>query len=276
MSKPTLYTFGASVWGASAELAVAELFPSGAVETKIVNLLKGENFDPAFIKLNPNATIPTLEANGKVYGTTQDVVTQLIKLSGKNVKEGCNKFIGIIHEDRIDPNFALLLARNDEEKKAKGDAIVTAFLSGRQEALERFSKTPEAESLKESFYAPRISGNGGLLAIYKGEASEDAKKGYFETSDKHYNTVGTFIHEELPQHLPESGLIGGNEPGEDDYHLCAWISRVAATVGAKTGEDGIPALEKAYGKPLPAKVASYWKAWSTRPSFKTVYAEGLH
>ncbi|KAG7098497.1 hypothetical protein E1B28_000441 [Marasmius oreades] len=275
MSKPTLYTFGASVWSAAAELVVAELFQPGAVDTKVVNLLKGENFDPAFVNLNPNATLPTLEADGKAYNTTQDVVAHLIKLSGKNVKGG-SSFIQKIHEDQIDPNFSLLLARNDEEKKAKGDLIVTEFLSGRQDALERFSKTPEAAALKESFYAPRITGNGGLLAIYKGEASEDAKKGYYATSDKHYNTVGAFIHDELPKHLSESGFIGGSQPGEDDYHLAAWITRTAATVGAKTGEDGLPAFEKAYGKPLPAKVASYWKAWSSRPSFKTVYAEGLH
>ena len=144
-----------------------------------------------------------------------------------------------------------------------------------QAALEKYSKSPEGAELKD-FYEPRIKGNGGLLAIYKDEVSEEAKSEFFAKSNAHYNAIGNFIHDELPKYLPESGLLGGSEPSEDDFHLGAWIIRVAATNGAKNGDEGLPAFEQAYGKPLPEKVVSYWKAWSTRPSFQHVYAEGLH
>ncbi|KAL0572477.1 hypothetical protein V5O48_009484 [Marasmius crinis-equi] len=274
MSKPTLYTFAASVWAAAAELAVAELLPAGIVDVKVVNLLEGENFDPKFIKLNPNGTLPTLEADGKTYTSTKDVIQHIIKLSGKDVKAG-SSLIDRIHEHNLDPNFALLLSRSEDERRAKADGIVGAFLAGRQGALEKFSKTPEGTGLKD-FYEPRLKGNGDLHAIYQNKASEEEKKKFFAHSNEHYDAIAAFIHDELPKHLPESGFIGGSTPGEDDLHLGAWLARIATTNGATSGDNGLAAFEKAYGKSLPPKVATYWNTWSSHSVFKKVYAEGTH
>ncbi|KAL0575773.1 hypothetical protein V5O48_006192 [Marasmius crinis-equi] len=221
---------------------------------------------------NPSGTLPTLEADGKLYTSTKDVIRYIIELSGKDVRAG-SSLIDAIHGQRLDPNFALHLSRSEEERKVKADGLVGAFFSGRQAALETFSKTPEAAGLNE-FYAARLKANGELHAIYQGKASEEAKKDFFARSDEHFNAIATFIHDELPKHLNDSGFIGGSTPGEDDLHLGAWLARIASTNGATCGDDGLAALEKAYGKPLPSKVASYWNAWSTRPAFETVYAEG--
>ncbi|KAK7015877.1 hypothetical protein VNI00_019019 [Paramarasmius palmivorus] len=274
MSKPVLYTFGGSVWAAAPELAVAELYPEGSIDTKVINLLQGENFNPTFIKLNPNATLPTLEANGKAYTSTKDVIAYLVENASRPVKKG-TKLIDIIHEDRLDPNFAFLLSRNEEELKAKGAGMVTAFLAGRQEALNKFSSTPEATAFK-SFFESKLAANGGLLGIYKGEAPAAAKEGFFKQSQNHYDTIATFVNQELPRYLPESGFVGGDQPGEDDFHLGAWLARIAATLGAKQTEEGLEAFEKAYGKKLPEKVVKYWKTWAEQPSWKKVYTEGIH
>lgn len=59
---------------------------------------------------NPNATLPTLEADGKAYTSTTDVTAYLVQNAPKKVKAGNADFIKEIHEDSIDPNFALLLA----------------------------------------------------------------------------------------------------------------------------------------------------------------------
>lgn len=107
----TLYTFGASVWGAAAELAVHELGVPD-VEFKQTNLLQGENFEPAFIAKNPNATLPTLEADGKTFTNTTDVVHYLASIAPTPLPEPTaeqKELIRIIHEDQYDPNFALLL-----------------------------------------------------------------------------------------------------------------------------------------------------------------------
>jgi len=272
MSKPVLYTFGGSVWAAVPELAIIELGID--VDKKVVNLINGENFDPAFIKINPNATLPTLEADGKVYTNTADVVSYLVKNASVPVKAGTS-LIPLIHEDKYDPNFAFLLARNEEEIQAKAGSVPGLFLSNRQTALEKYSATPHAVPFK-SFYEAKISGNGNLLAIYQAKVPDHVKNGFFESSKQHWENLRVFIKETLPGYLPESGFIGGERPGEDDFHVAAWLARIAATLGGDAGKDGVKVLEKELEGPVPNKVANYWAAWSERESWKVTYREGLH
>ncbi len=105
---------------------------------------------------------------------------------------------------------------------------------------------------------------------------EEAKQGFFKHSIAHWQTIANFILVDLPAKLPESGFLGGETPGEDDFHLAAWLARVAFLTGGKNDKDGYKALEKETKEPVPAKVVTYWQAWASRPSFKKVYQNGLH
>ncbi|KAF7436997.1 hypothetical protein PC9H_003831 [Pleurotus ostreatus] len=276
-STPVLYTFGGSVWAAVPELALRELgYSSDTISKQTVNLVLGENFKPDFIKINPNATLPTLEADGKAYTSTTDVTAYLVQNAPKKVKAGDADFIKEIHEDSIDPNFALLLARNQEELAAKAAGLPGVFLSNRQDTLAKVAASIEGKEFEE-FYADKIAGNGGLLDIYRGNALEATKDGFFQQSQDHFANVGAYILKSLPQRLPEAtAFLGGDIPGEDDFHLGAWLARIAATVGAIKSEEGLTALKDAFGAEVPEQVAGYWKAWSSRDSWKDVYGEGLH
>ncbi|RPD63006.1 hypothetical protein L227DRAFT_599271 [Lentinus tigrinus ALCF2SS1-6] len=275
MSQPIFYTFGMSVWAAAGELAIAELgYPEDAIETKVVNLAEGANFSPEFVKINPHATLPTLVANGKTYTNTKDVISYLVEHAPKKVAKG-TAFIDKVHEDKVDPNAPLLLARDEEELKAHASGFPLLFLQNRQNSLEKHSTLPEAAAFKE-FYDGKKAGNGGFLAIYKGEVPEDAKQHFFKQSIAHWKNIVAFILDELPAVLPESGFLGGDTPGEDDFHLGAWLARITFFVGGKPDKDGYKALEKETKKPVPAKVAAYWLAWAERASFKKVYENGLH
>jgi len=273
MSKPVFYTFGGSVWAAVDELAIPELgYGPNDIETKVVNLVQGENFKPSFLEINPNATLPTLTADGKTYASTIDVTKYLIDHAPKPAsKPSGTNLVVRIHEADIDPNFALLLARSDDELKAKGAGIALAFLSNRQASLEKNAPTPEAAKHTE-FYKSKMADNGMLKSIYEGNAPPEAKGQFYAASNKHWDNLRKFILEELPTYLPESGLIGGETPDEDDFHTGAWLARIVATLG---GTD-VSALSKELNAPVPPKVESYWKAWSGRDSWKSVYAEGLH
>lgn len=85
-----------------------------------------------------------------------------------------------------------------------------------------------------------------------------------------------YILNVLPTILPDSGFIAGSEPGEDDFHVGAWLARVAWITGAAKEADGYEKLEKELKVSVPAKVASYWQAWAARDSWKKVYADTLH
>jgi len=270
-----LYVFGLSVWSAVPELAIEELgFPEGAIQKKVVNLVEGANFDPEFLRINPKASLPTLQADGKVFTDTESVTGYLVKNAPKKVTPG-TAFIGKLHEDKYDPNFPLLLVRNEEDLKAAASGFPLIFVQNRQNALEKFSKTAQAAPFKE-FYEAKIAGNGGVLAIYKGEAPEDAKAAFFKQSTEHWETISAFITNELPAILPESGFLGGATPGEDDFHLGAWLARLVHVKGGKIGKDGHAALESETKQPIPPKVAAYWAAWNERPSWQKVYSDGLH
>jgi glutathione S-transferase len=105
----------------SAELGIDADFSS-------VNLLEGENFKPEFLKIvscsysriheavvealfsqNPNATLPTLTHDGKTFTSTTEVTNYLVSISSTKVAPETS-ITSVVHEDRIDPNFALVSA----------------------------------------------------------------------------------------------------------------------------------------------------------------------
>src|SRR5262249_54993129 len=60
----TLYHHGSSVCAAKVRLVLAEKsLPRDGI---YVGILRGDQFDPAYIKLNPKAVVPTLVHDGKV------------------------------------------------------------------------------------------------------------------------------------------------------------------------------------------------------------------
>ncbi|KAH9857842.1 hypothetical protein C2E23DRAFT_864881 [Lenzites betulinus] len=277
MSKPVFYTFNLSVWSAAPELALAELgYADDAVETRIINVVEGENFAPSFLQINPHGTLPTLVVDGKAYTNTKDVVHYLVAHAPKKAAPG-TALIDTVHEDRFDPNLPLLLARTEEELKAKSDPsdFSHTFASNRQNSLEKHSVLPEAAPFK-AFYDAKKAANGGVLAIYKGAATPEAARDFLAQSVQHWATLAAFIADGLPAALPASGFLGGTTPGEDDFHVGAWLTRVVHLTGGTADKDGYKSLQKETKAPVSPKVAAYWAAWVTRPSFKKVYADGLH
>ncbi|TDL28687.1 hypothetical protein BD410DRAFT_238221 [Rickenella mellea] len=273
MSKPILYTCVNSIWPAVPDLALLELgYAQDAIHKEVLNLVQGENFNPTFLKINPEGTVPAMTVDGKNYTNTTDVTEWLVKNSpnGAALVDKTNKgLIKRLHDDDADPNFALVLARSAEElgvKVAIADGLFVKFLKNRQAALEKYSSTPEGAEFAD-FYAKKKAANGGLLAIYEGTLPESAKSGFFQKSNDHWASIRTFILNELIEHLPESGFIGGDRPGEADFHAGAWLARMVATKGGKD----INALSHDLGEHVPKKLAEYWAAWDSRDSWKTVY-----
>jgi len=60
----TLHHHGSSVCAAKVRLVLAE--KSVPWEGIYVDILRGDQFDPAYMKLNPKAVVPTLVHDGKV------------------------------------------------------------------------------------------------------------------------------------------------------------------------------------------------------------------
>ncbi|KAG2149816.1 hypothetical protein BD769DRAFT_1649208 [Suillus cothurnatus] len=254
MSKPILYTFSSYVWAAVPELALIELgYAQNDIKKKVVNLVEGEKFSPAFLRINPRGTLSILEAGGQAYNSTAEVTSYLVThaSNGVAVTPGTD-FVSKIHEEQYDPNSH---ARDEDELRS-------------QNALAKYSGTSQSADHRE-FYDTKIAENS--------RAPENVKNSFFEYSRAHLDTLKAFILKELSDILPESGFLGGDKPGEDDFHLAAWLARlVFVTGGGDSSKDGVHAIEKELDKPTPEKVVSYWTAWSSRKSWQEVYAKGLH
>ena len=125
----------------------------------------------------------------------------------------------------------------------------------------------------------KASGHAG--ANCRGSAASSAptpaQTQWFELSNGAWAAIRKFILTDIPAILPESGYIGGAVPGEDDFHLAAWLARIALLTGATPAEDGVLSLKKELGgEDVPPKVVAYWKLWSATDAWKKVYENGLH
>ncbi|KAH9175750.1 hypothetical protein EDB89DRAFT_2066329 [Lactarius sanguifluus] len=272
MTKPVLYTFPQSTWAIAPQLALAELDVDADLE--IVNPLEGANFDPQFLKLSPHGNLPTLAHEGKSFTSNPAVIDYLVSISSKKVAPATS-ITTLVHEDNIDPNFAFVASRNDEEfAKAKG-SFAPAFMSTRLAYLKKHAATPEAEPHKD-FYDKEIAKIAGLDALLSGNAPDEAKRGFYAASTALWDSVKVFTVETLPAAISEGPFIGGATPGADDYHVGAWIARIAFLLGAQKSDEGVAALEKGFG-PIPEKVKVYWSAWIARDSWVKAYPDkALH
>lgn len=59
---------------------------------------------------NPLGTIPTLEADGRVFINTTDVIAYLLQHAPRKVKAGTPAVIEAVHNQKYDPNFSMLVA----------------------------------------------------------------------------------------------------------------------------------------------------------------------
>ncbi|KAH8988996.1 hypothetical protein EDB86DRAFT_3081284 [Lactarius hatsudake] len=272
MTKPVLYTFPQSVWAAVPHLALDELDVDADLE--IVNLLEGANFDPQFLKLNPHGTLPTLAHGGKSFTSTAAVIDYLVSISSKKVAPATS-ITTLVHEDKIDPNFAFVASRNDEEfAKVKG-SFAPIFTSTRLAGLKKHAATPAAEPHRD-FHDKQIAKISGLDALLAGNAPDEARRGFYSASTALWDSIKVFAVETLPAAIGEGPFIGGATPGVDDYHVGAWIARIAFLLGAQQSDEGVAALEKGFG-PIPEKVKVYWSAWIARDSWVKAYPDkALH
>jgi len=270
MSKPILYTFPLAVWPSAPHLALAELGIDA--DFSIVNLVEGENFKPEFLKLNPNATIPTLTHGGKSFTSTTEVVNYLASISSTKVAPETT-ITTVVHEDRIDPNSVLFSARNDEELAKVSGGFANVFTTTRLGYLKRYAMTPEGQAHK-SFYDQRIAAISGLYALLNGQASDEVKQSSFSATTALWDAIKAFTVETLPAAIAEGPFIGGDRPGVDDFHVGAWLARIAFVLGAQNSDAGVSVLEKAFG-PLPEKVKVFWSAWIVRDSWVKTYPDNV-
>ncbi|KZT57069.1 hypothetical protein CALCODRAFT_517677 [Calocera cornea HHB12733] len=278
MKIPVLYVYPPSVWASVPELALIELgYHPDAVLRRVVDLSEGENLGPDFYEINKRATLPALEADGKHYTSTIEVTKYLVEHAPTPGKTGQHQsVIDAVHAEELDPNFAKIAARCENELGKKQELGLEEFATERYAAAVQYAAhRPEMQA----FYEAKLPQLEELHALYAGSASAEQQQAFFQKSTMHWQAINSFIWEKLPHYLPHTGFIEGPEPGEADFHVAAWLTRIVACcmdTQSTNVNDEMQALARELCDEVPEEVDRYWAAWTQRQSWRMVYRDGLH
>ncbi|KAI0296168.1 hypothetical protein BC826DRAFT_908571 [Russula brevipes] len=181
--KAVLYYNPQSAWSIAALLALEEKgYGKDEVDLKLVDLSKGENFSPSFLRLNPQGTVPTLvvpfentlspdmESRYRAITDTDALIAFLDKsrstmsrthttssapapaLSPATValSSAAKSIITLVHSGVASPDALFCLNARDLPALRAIAPSVSAFLKGRKQTLERHLAENESKEVRVS------------------------------------------------------------------------------------------------------------------------------
>ncbi|CDS00306.1 uncharacterized protein SPSC_00789 [Sporisorium scitamineum] len=331
--KATLYTFDGSVWASAPRLALVEKgYSASDVDLKIVNLVKAENFDPSYLRINSKGTVPTLvvplfettsaevATKFRAINDTKAILEFLDKSRTQNTlpadsdaatapapilapatiegKAVSDEIIALVHDASVDPNFLLLGARNEAEFDQGKSGLPGTFVTNRYNALVQHQKSlsegsatvafdgsanPKSSAIHENlkkWYADKLESQSLLTKAYV-QNDTQAIQQLIQMTNATWKAVGETLA--TLEAKVQGPFALGDQLSLADLHVVPWLARIAAIAGGlqqHQGEagpldqvDGV--LAGVDGK-VGDKIRALWTAFSERPSFKTVYGDGLH
>ncbi|KAL0249931.1 hypothetical protein I308_103234 [Cryptococcus tetragattii IND107] len=272
--KAVLYSWPSSVWSTVPRLCLYEKgYSEDEYIVKYVDINKGENFSPSYLKININGTVPTLivptletigaGVNTK-YRSLRDTVSICAFLDQARSSHTANtssdkpaptlapatidgkalsdSVIELVHHPAVDPNFLSLSAVDNEDLGRKSRSGPGKSLADRRNALQNY------------------------LA--------EARKGASETSK--CGSCTTTWTERLPEvcakleEMMEEPYFLGDQISLADLHVISWLARLVSIADGSLTKDGLNALEAKTGKPLGDKLRNFWNLWTERESFQKV------
>ncbi|RFU72574.1 maleylacetoacetate isomerase [Trichoderma arundinaceum] len=280
-SKFTLYSFAGSQWAQVAHLALAEKgFSEDEYDIKDIDLMTGANFDPEYIKVNPNGTVPSLSSASleKPIIESTDILRYIDGLRGNSslvpsdpaVKSKAQAIIDLVHSYDARTDTILLHARDDEEMKGKKASGFRDFLVNRQDRLEK----EKAANPSHPFYGPKVLENGSLSKFYTTEIGEEHKQFYKDSEDAYKAFAKVMDKLDSLLVLP---YAAGDAVSEADFHVVAWLAHAMSGAGSDTTQiQNFDVLEKLIQKTTPSfaigkSTREWWANISATPAFKKVF-----
>ncbi|KAF8577866.1 hypothetical protein K439DRAFT_1417735 [Ramaria rubella] len=283
--KAILYYNPASVWASAALLGLEEKgYGSDEVELKVVDLANGENFAPAYIRINPNGTVPTLvvpfekslpagipnkyraltdtksvlefldksrSAISKTH-TTSSAPAPALAPATISLAEISNNIITLLHS--VPVNFLSVGASTPEGLSARASSAHAQFVHNRQTALQNYV-TEESQSVNEAvkrLWETRHTENGFVVRVYEAADKPSLELNAQEKQERDVffkKTVEVWngiknIFARLEKDM-EGPYVLGDQFSLVDLHVAAWLTRVLFVSGAPTPSPSIPIAEDA-------------------------------
>lgn len=248
------------------------------------SLVAADNFNPEYLKVNPNGTVPSLTSPSldKNIIESVDVVRWIDGLKGERTlvpsdaaaRSKAQAIIDLVHSYDGRTDTVLFNARNDEEMDAKRSSGFKDYLVNRQN---RLIKEKEANP-GHPFYGPKILDNGSLAKFYTESYGEEHKQFYKETDEA--LKIWTRELERLDSLLVLPYAVGDSVT-EADIHATTWLAHAMWGAGSDTTQiQNFDTLEKLIQKSAPdfkfgKKTREWWANITATDSFKKVFPQ-LH
>ncbi|KAL3449890.1 hypothetical protein BJX65DRAFT_305905 [Aspergillus insuetus] len=278
--KLTLYASTASQWTYVPLLGLheKEYKPDEYVVVDI-DLLTAKNFEPDYLQINPNGTIPSMIVPGlsKALVDSVDILEYLDRSrpnasplipTDSSSKKRVQQLIEFVHSAQADTNLILLQARSYEELEGKKNSPWMTFLSNRQMVLKKY----HAEDPSHPFYERRAARNGALLRLYTSDPSLEHTEFFERTHAQYHDFAAGLDHLDSLLVLP---YATGPLITAADLHIVPWLAHAMWGAGGQDIHEFEP-LEKLIHQSVPGfevggRIKEWWANISQRESFKECY-----
>ena len=192
--------------------------------------MAAENFDPEYIKINPNGTVPSLTSAHLDAPLTDSraILEHLDQLhhdtnslsSGDPVVQAkVEEIIGIVHDDQVSTNLILLQARDKEELESKRASMWKSFVGNRQAQLEKH----QAQLPEHTFYPSKLKDNTPLQDLYTSEAVDGPQvEDFFRSTHDGYRDFAAGLGRlNTAIVLPH---VAGKQLTYADLHVVPWLA----------------------------------------------------
>ncbi|KAK2804518.1 hypothetical protein FQN50_006593 [Emmonsiellopsis sp. PD_5] len=281
MNKFTLYSFAGSQWAGVAHLTLAEKgYDKSQYDVKEIDLITAKNFEPDYLAINPNGTIPSLTspALSKPLIESADILKYLNQShpsfgpelipTDPIILNRMKELIDLVHSKDVDTNLILLQARDKTEMDDKRGSIWKTFLANRQAKLDQYSASLPAHP----FYGPKSLENSHVNKLYNTEIGPDHEAFFDLTHDMYRRFAAGMERLESLLMLP---YAAGTEVTAADLHIVPWLAHAMWGAGG-VEVAGFEPLEKLIGKTVSGfkvgpRTREWWVNFGKRESFKGIF-----
>ena len=245
-----------------------------------------ENLEPHYIALNPNGTVPCLQSDSpgqtRPLVDTREILEYIDTLnSGPGVPQlvpnpsapnaaRVAELIELAHGDDVSTNIVLVTPRNAEELEGRKSGGIAAFVSKRQEVIDRNM----AQDPSNKVYTDRAASNRALDTLFKttvapGSGHEDlfaSTRAAYEGYARGFDRLESLIV------LP---YAAGDDVSAADLHLVPWMAHAMMAAGLQDMAD-LDGFQAHFAKSVPGftfgpKTRQWWNNIIQRDSVKQVF-----
>jgi len=226
LPKASLYYYKKSVWASVPLLALEEKgYGADEVDLKEVDISKGENFTTAYLRINNNATVPTLvvplqntldpeiESRYKAIKDTKSIVEFLDKSRSAQSRthstssapapsltpatiafsSASNKIIELLHSEAGDPNALMFMNARDDEQLKKLSESLKPILIAKCDALDKLIEDNKQAEVKVSEKTARFWEMKRVATSMILDVLEDGEKPTSEINDEAKGKRGEYF-----------------------------------------------------------------------------------